>query len=166
MRLSTRATAVAAVVVALLVVGSATAYGSWARSRPLDSSATLRAGTIGLAAAWTNPLSTAAMWPGESRTGTFRLTHSGNGRWDYAVAVATSGALASDVGVVLTAGTGPTTCGSTVVAPATWSAAPLPTGSTAYVCVTVTLAATTASSKQGAGVRVDVTGTARNQPTY
>ena len=166
MRLSSRASAVAAVAVVLLLVGSATAYGSWARSRPLDSDATLTAGTIGLASAWTSPLSTTAMWPGQSRVGTFRLTHSGNGRWNYAVAVTTSGTLAPDTTVALTTSTGPGVCGTTPVTPGAWSATPLATGASVDVCVTVTLSATAPSASQGRPLTLAVVGSARNQPTY
>lgn len=166
MKPSTRASAVAAVAVVLLLVGSATAYGSWARSRPLDSGATIRSGTIGLTAAWTSPLSTVAMWPGQSRVGTFRLTHSGNGRWNYAVAATKSGTLAPDVVVAFTNSTGPGICGATPITEATWSTTPLATGTSVDVCVTVTLPATTASTSQGRPLTVQVTGSARNQPTY
>lgn len=166
MRLSTRAPAVAAVAVALLLVGSATAYGSWARSRPLDSNATISSGTIGLTAAWTSPLSTTQMWPGQSRVGTVRLTHSGNGRWNYAVAVAASGALAPDTTFALTTSTGPGVCGTTPITPGAWSTTTYATGTSVDVCVTVTLSPTAPSASQGRPLSIQVTGSARNQPTY
>ncbi|WP_019136259.1 hypothetical protein [Cellulomonas massiliensis] len=153
---------VAVAVVAFLLSGIATtAYAAWSASRPVASAATIRSGTFGLDAAWVGAPSYTGMWPQDPRTGVARLTHTGDGRWQYQLAV-TGGSLAG-LGVTLLESTGPDVadCTATVVTPGAWSATQ-PTGATVYVCVRTVLGA---GSAPGGSAAFTLQATARNQPT-
>ncbi|WP_421743491.1 hypothetical protein [Cellulomonas sp.] len=149
--------------VALLFVGSATAYAAWSDSAAVASQTRLTAGSFGVAATWTaTPPDFATLYPGQYKSAIVRVTHSGDGRWQYQVGAATTGVAGLTVSYRSVTGT--TTCSATALAAATWSAAQAPATS-AYFCVVAELAPTAASGIQGSSVPVTITITAQNQPT-
>ncbi|MEZ0448100.1 hypothetical protein [Cellulomonas sp. ICMP 17802] len=154
-----------AVAAALLLVGSSAAYGAWSRTITLGSAATLRAGTMGLSATWTTAPTLSGLLPGTTRSGIAKLTHSGNGRWQYMLPSVTGAETMPGLAITYTSTTGaPGTCGATAIPADAWSATQ-PAGSTVYVCVTATLAATAPSSAQSVTPAVAITVKAQNQST-
>jgi len=165
MRGALRTPLVAVSVVALLVFGSATAYAVWSTAGAVRSAASVSSGTIGLAATWVTTPNLTAMAPGQSRSGIARLVHSGNGKWQYRLPSLTGAEAMPGLSVAYTSTNGaPGTCTTTPIAAGSWSATQ-PNGSTVYVCVTATLAATASSSAQGVTPSVSIAVEAQNQPT-
>ena len=62
-----RARLAAVVAVALLLSGSATAYGAWRPGAAVGAGDGVTSGSIGVTTAWSPALNLAAMFPGETR---------------------------------------------------------------------------------------------------
>ncbi|WP_456787550.1 hypothetical protein [Cellulomonas sp. P5_C5] len=160
--MSMRARLAAVVVVALLLSGSATAYAAWSRSAAVAATTGLQSGSYAIAVGWVTPVPTTAMWPGESRTGVARVTHSGSGRWQYLLATATGTGTLPGLTVTYAAWVGGV-C-TTPIAADVWSAVQ-PTGTSVDVCVTATLRSDAASAAQNVTSAFNVVVTGRNQST-
>src|SRR4051794_34947793 len=95
--------------VALLFLGSATAYAAWSDSAAIGSSARIAAGTFGITATWASPPPDfGSLYPGQSKTAIVKVTHAGDGRWQYQVSAVSTGV--TGLTVTYRAVTLPATC--------------------------------------------------------
>ncbi|WP_265520543.1 hypothetical protein [Oerskovia flava] len=153
------------VIVPLLSLGAlgvmSAASALWGAQAPV-SSAQVTSGTFGLSATWSSAPNLTGILPGQSRDGVLTLQHSGDGTWRYRVASSHTGTLRPTLTETFYAGA---TCTGTPVASGALSAATLPRGGSAQVCVRYTLPANAPSGLQGATSQITLTASAENRPS-
>ncbi|WP_029290177.1 hypothetical protein [Cellulomonas sp. HZM] len=154
-----------ATAVVLTLAGGTAAFAAWSRTAS-TAATSLTAGDISLSATWATAPTLTALTPGATRQGVAKLTHSGNGRWQYQLPSSTGASTMSGLTVAYTTATGTATssCTTTAVAADAWSATQA-NGSTVYVCVTVSLSTTAPSTVQSTPASIAIVVQARNQPT-
>ncbi|MEE6286089.1 hypothetical protein V2J52_00290 [Georgenia sp. MJ173] len=151
-----RSVLAAAVTIVLVIGGGALAHALWSVSQPLPA-VQLTSGSFDITAEWVDEPEVTGLFPGDTATGTARVTMDSDAAWQYRVTRDATGALGEHVDVGWYADA---ECVGEPLAIGTPNGTALDGETSTDFCVRFTLAPDTPSDLQAATADVTVTVTA------